>query len=77
MVRTVQEARKAAGLEVSDRITLWLDASTPELGAALDEHSGDIGAEVLAVAVHRGAPDDGAFTGAEADLGLSFGLARA
>jgi isoleucyl-tRNA synthetase len=37
LVRAVQEARKAAGLEVSDRIELAVDA-TGEVGLALEEH---------------------------------------
>ena len=46
-VRLVQNARKEAGLEVSDRIALELAASG-ELLTALREHAGTIAAEVLA-----------------------------
>jgi len=77
VVRLVQEGRKAAGLEVSDRIELWLDPSSPELGEALDEHAGDIAGEVLAVSVGRDEVPAGAFTGADDELGLAFALRRA
>ena len=42
VVRMVQEGRKSAGLDVSDRIELWLTAGSAELDAALDEHTADI-----------------------------------
>ena len=47
LVRTVQEARKQAGLDVSDRITLRIDG-TPEVEAALDEHRDYVMEETLA-----------------------------
>ena len=77
VVRLVQEGRKSAGLEVSDRIELWLSAGSAEVAEALDQHSADIASEVLAVSVSRdGAPSD-AFAGTDADLGISFALLRA
>ena len=77
VVRLVQEGRKAAGLDVSDRIALWLTADADELAAALEEHADDIAAEVLAVSVTRGPAPDGAAAGGDAELGLAFGLSRA
>ena len=47
LVRTVQEARKQAGLEVSDRITLRIDGSAG-VAAALDAHRGYVMEETLA-----------------------------
>ena len=47
LVRTVQEARKQAGLEVSDRITLRIDGSA-DVGAALDAHRDYVMEETLA-----------------------------
>lgn len=47
-IRIVQEARKNAGLEVSDRIVLALNADAAE-AAALQEHAELIAAETLAV----------------------------
>ena len=47
LVRTVQEARKQAGLEVSDRIILRIDG-TPEVAAALDAYRDYVMEETLA-----------------------------
>ncbi len=48
VVRLVQNARKEAGLDVSDRIGLTLFAGG-ELGEALDRHGDEVAGEVLAV----------------------------
>lgn len=52
-IRAVQEARKNAGLEVSDRIVLALNAA-PEHAAALEAYSDLIAAETLATAIAVG-----------------------
>ena len=49
LVRTVQEARKQAEFDVSDRITLRIDG-TPEVTAALDAHRDYVMEETLATA---------------------------
>ena len=49
-IRVVQEARKNAGLEVSDRIVLALSAGPAQIGA-LEQHAALIAAETLAVAI--------------------------
>jgi isoleucyl-tRNA synthetase len=81
VIRLVQDARKADGLEVSDRITLRWSAPGPELAAALTEHGQLIAAEVLATEFGPGAPDAGAAEAADtghsdADLGLTFWIRR-
>ena len=48
LIRTVQDARKQAGLEVSDRIVLGISGSAGVL-AALEEHRPYLMAETLAV----------------------------
>jgi isoleucyl-tRNA synthetase len=48
MIRTVQEARKQAGLEVSDRIALGI-SGTDGVQAALDEHRDYLMSETLAI----------------------------
>ncbi len=84
-VRLVQEARKASGLDVSDRIELWWTAEG-ELAEALREHAAMVAEEVLATGYHEGPPEgpeagaadaktqDGAHR--DAELGLIFWLRR-
>jgi isoleucyl-tRNA synthetase len=58
LVRVVQQARKQAGLDVTDRIVLTVDAPEPVLAAAR-EHEGFIAGEVLARQVDYGQVRDG------------------
>jgi isoleucyl-tRNA synthetase len=58
LVRIVQDARKAAGLEVTDRIHLRVDGPD-EVGLALDEHSASVATETLALTVERGSAGEG------------------
>ena len=48
VIRHVQAARKAAGLNIDDRISLQLDTDDAELAQALEEHYDTIYAETLA-----------------------------
>jgi isoleucyl-tRNA synthetase len=50
VIRVVQDARKASGLEVTDRIELGLRTSG-ELAAAVDAHRGAIAGETLATSL--------------------------
>jgi isoleucyl-tRNA synthetase len=50
IVRAVQDARKAAGLDVSDRIQLRVEASG-EVAEALDAHREELAGETLAVSM--------------------------
>jgi isoleucyl-tRNA synthetase len=82
IVRAIQTARKSAGLEISDRIELWLDGDR-ELVAAAREHERYIAAETLAVtvAVADGEPPQGwlervAIDGRELKLALRRAPAR-
>jgi isoleucyl-tRNA synthetase len=79
VIRTLQEARKTAGLEVSDRIKLWLSAEG-ELADALAQHGAEVGSEVLAVDLTLGEPDSdlaaGLIAGADQELGLRYWLTR-
>jgi isoleucyl-tRNA synthetase len=79
VVRTLQEARKNAGLEVSDRITVWLTSTDAELSDALGKHADEIGREVLATDLTVSAPPATTtmVTGTEEELGLTYWLAKA
>jgi isoleucyl-tRNA synthetase len=85
VIRLVQDARKADGLDVSDRILFWWDSGDPDLAEALDEHGALIASEVLAEQFRRGRPDEtGRMDGAAPvwahtadDLALTFHLRRA
>ncbi len=68
LVRAVNDARKAAGLELADRITLWLDPASPALDELLREHGATVQTETLATAITVGAAPGGVFT-APAELG--------
>jgi isoleucyl-tRNA synthetase len=74
VVRLVQEARKSAGFEVSDRVTLVWQAAG-EVAEALRENGALVGAEVLATEVREGTPETGAVV-RDDDLGLAFSVAR-
>jgi isoleucyl-tRNA synthetase len=78
-VRLVQDARKQAGLEVSDRIVLGLAADDPEAAAAISEHGDTVAGETLAVTLRHEPLDDAEFV-LETSLGagaLRVSLRRA
>jgi isoleucyl-tRNA synthetase len=50
VVRAVQDARKAAGLHVADRIALTLDVPAEHV-PAVEEHRGFVAAETLATSL--------------------------
>jgi isoleucyl-tRNA synthetase len=58
VIRLVQDARKASGLDVTDRIVLAIDADG-DAARAVDVHGDAIAAETLAVELRRGAVADG------------------
>jgi isoleucyl-tRNA synthetase len=76
VVRLVQQARRDAGLDVSDRIELTIEAPA-EVVAACRAHEGFIAGETLALAVAYG-PVTGGFEGAVGDgVDIKVGVARA
>ena len=82
VVRFIQEARKNAGFDVSDRIELrWMVGGSPDPGEAIEAHADELAAEVLATTMGHGRPADdatGGWTTAEdAELGLTVWLRRA
>jgi isoleucyl-tRNA synthetase len=79
VVRFVQDARKNAGLDVTDRIRLWWRVGgSPEPAEAIRVHGAELADEVLAVDVMEGAPDEpDLFTNSDEDYGLTVWLRRA
>ena len=74
VIRFIQDTRKQAGLDVSDRIELAWDASG-ELAEAVEEHLGQITDEVLAVSATRA--ERGADWAVEPDLDLAVQVVKA
>jgi isoleucyl-tRNA synthetase len=81
VVRIVQDARKNAGLEVTDRIDLWWRVGgSPEPAEAIRLHQDQLAAEVLATGLHEGEPGElsaDLYTTSDEELGLTIWLVRA
>ncbi|MDO5092359.1 MAG: isoleucine--tRNA ligase [Propionibacteriaceae bacterium] len=73
VIRVVQEARKASGLDVSDRIRLRL-AAEAKLAEAIVEHADLIADEVLALDLEHGDVDQP--TVEDSELGLRIHIAK-
>ena len=72
LVRQIQEARKVEGLEITDRIDLWVWDLVGDDRTAIEEHRSYIADQVLAVSVTLDAPADGiaAHTSALGSVGV-------
>ncbi|GAA0972868.1 isoleucine--tRNA ligase [Acrocarpospora macrocephala] len=77
VIRLVQEARKASGLAITDRIELRWAAGSDELAEALRGGGGTVAEEVLATSFAEADLDTGWVVHQDADLGLSFQLRKA
>ena len=77
VIRMIQEARKANGFDVSDRIALsWavLDQDgTGEMARTMEEHRDLIAAEVLASTIAEADSPEG-LAQSDADLGVAFSV---
>ena len=76
VVRAVQNARKGAGLDITDRISLSLGGDEELLDAAR-EHEPYVAGEVLAVTLTYDGAANGEGSATIEGLELSIGLARA
>jgi isoleucyl-tRNA synthetase len=75
VVRVLQDARKRAGLDISDRIELWWAApQAPDLAQALRESSTAVAEEVLATTFAEGPPSVGIADQSADELGLTYWL---
>lgn len=78
LIRTVQELRKKADFQVSDRISLYVEGDAA-IGSAIEQFGEKIRAEVLANELHVGPVPDAVEFQAEHkvnDLKATFGLSR-
>jgi isoleucyl-tRNA synthetase len=77
VIRLVQDARKNAGLEITDRIELWWRTTDADLDEALTEHGAEVAREVLADAWHDDEPEDELPPNRDDGLRLTFWLRKA
>ncbi|ABW14447.1 isoleucyl-tRNA synthetase [Parafrankia sp. EAN1pec] len=80
VVRVLQDARRAAGLEITDRVELRWVAAKEETAAALREHAATVADEILATVFQEAPVEQTAepawHRGSSAELGLTFALTR-
>ena len=76
IVRVIAEARKAAGLDVSDRIRLRWATDDPELTRALSDHAEDISSEVLAIDFAPGESFPDGVSSSDDELGVTLSILR-
>ena len=72
----IRQARKAAGLEITDRIRVWWHSDDTDLSTAIAEHGAAIADDVLAISFEQ-APASAGATNVECDLPIALALARA
>jgi hypothetical protein len=79
IVRALQEGRKNAGLEISDRIHITWTSESTDVADTMQAHGTEIAAEVLAVTVRRVTHNVTSFTvtGSESDIDADFGIDKA
>ncbi len=77
VIRAVQQARKDAGLDVSDRIALTLGSHDEATRAAIETHRQLIGAETLATTLEVGQAGEGAATAVGEGASVTVSVVRA
>ncbi|MBX9470660.1 isoleucine--tRNA ligase [Microcella sp.] len=77
VVRAVQQARKDAGLDVSDRIALSLGSDDETTRAAIAAHEALIGSETLATSIDVGAAGEGETTAVGDGASVTVKVVRA
>ncbi|UTT61970.1 isoleucine--tRNA ligase [Microcella humidisoli] len=77
VIRAVQQARKDAGLDVSDRIALTLGSDDDAARAAIDAHRQLISAETLATTLEVGQAGEGTATAVGEGASVTVSVVRA
>ena len=80
LVRAIQEARKSAGFDITDRIHVMWDSDDVELSEVFDKHGPEISAEVLALSMQRTSKQGAGEPGTNhvvSDLPVTVSIARA
>ena len=62
VIRHIQENRKNADFDITDRIAVWIGNSWEELDKALSQHLEEIKSETLCLKFNEGQPGEGAFS---------------
>lgn len=76
VIRVLQEARKSAGFDVSDRIAVRWSTADGDLAAAITEHASMISSEVLSPDFAEGSSLPDSYSGEQSEIGLGFSLCR-
>jgi isoleucyl-tRNA synthetase len=79
IVRSLQEGRKNAGLEISDRINVTWSSDNPDVVETMSIHGGEISNEVLALSLTKvSEPVSGyMIVGSESEIDANFGIEKA
>ena len=76
VVRLLQESRKSAGFDVSDRISVLWTSGDAEVSAAIAEHAPTIASEVLAIEFAQGEPLTDFYVATDEEFALTVGVRR-
>lgn len=79
IVRAIQETRKGAGLDITDRIAVLWSSSDPDITSTFDAHGSEIASEVLATSLNAlasGTGGSGTETVVTTDLPVEIRLER-
>ena len=79
IVRSLQEGRKNAGLEISDRINVTWSSNNPDVIETMGIHGGEISNEVLALSLTKVSEVITEFTvlGTQSEIDANFGIEKA
>ncbi len=79
IVRALQEARKNAGLQISDRINVTWSSENSDISDTMHAHGTEIAAEILALSLAQVPESVSGFTvmGSDSEIDANFGIEKA